>query len=223
MKFSILLAAVALAIPGAGLAQQQPTAPAAPAAPAAPPCSGPEYRTLDFWVGEWVAEWDNPNGSKGTGTNRITRNEHGSCVIAERYRSDDGTLEGFSVSTYRPGLKQWRQKWVDAQGGYFDLVGGPAAAPITLLFENKRVSETQAFQRMIFQDVKPDSFTWRWQKPAKAGIPGPTIGSFAIGERAKRRVPDPDAPRRETCPCCRDCRRTNRPLGVFGGSQPDPT
>ena len=167
MKFSILLAAVFLAIPGPALAQQQP---AAPAAPAVPPCSGPEHRTLDFWVGEWIAEWDNPNGTKGTGTNRITRDEFGSCVITEHYRSDDGTLDGFSVSTYRPGLKQWRQNWVDAQGGYFDLIGGPVnGGDHAFYFETKRLSETQPFQRMIWQDVKPDSFTWRWQLKAKAG------------------------------------------------------
>ena len=135
----------------------------------APPCSGPEYRTLDFWVGDWSAEWTNPDGTKGTGTNKITRNEHGSCVITERYHSNDGTLDGFSVSTYRPALKQWRQTWVDAQGGYFDLVGGPVTdSDHRFYFENKRITEAQPFQRMIFQDVKPDSFTWRWQRRAKA-------------------------------------------------------
>ena len=160
MKRAILSLVAIFAAPAA--AAQSP-------APSAPPCSGPEYRTLDFWVGEWVAEWTNPDGTKGTGKNRITRDEHGNCVITERYHSDDGTLDGFSVSTYRPGLKQWRQTWVDAQGGYFDLIGGPATgSDHNFYFENKRVSEKQQFQRMVFQDVKPDSFTWRWQSRAKS-------------------------------------------------------
>jgi hypothetical protein len=132
-------------------------------------CVGPEFRTLDFWVGEWIAEWTNADGTKGTGTNRITRDEYGQCVITERFRVDDGSFNGFSISTYRPGLKQWRQNWVDDQGGYFDLVGGPVTgADHAFVFENKRIAEPQPYQRMLFQDVKPDSFTWRWQRRAKA-------------------------------------------------------
>jgi hypothetical protein len=134
----------------------------------ATPCQGPEYRALDFWVGEWIAEWE-LQGGKGTGTNRITRDEYGDCVITERFRSDDGSLDGVSISTYRPGTRQWRQTWMDDQGGHFDLFGGPASGTdYAFAIENKRPVETAPFQRMIFQDVKPDSFTWRWQSRAKA-------------------------------------------------------
>jgi len=133
---------------------------------AAPPpaCQTPENRTLDFWVGDWDALDD--KGEK-IGTNRITRDEYGDCVITEHF--DGGGLIGHSVSVYRPGLKQWRQVWVDNQGGYFDLVGGPVSGEDhVFVFENKRVAETQAYQRMIWQDVKKDSFIWRWQRKAKA-------------------------------------------------------
>ena len=143
-------------------------------APTPPPCSGPEHRALDFWVGEWIAEDEQ---GQPIGTNRITRNEYGDCVITEHFRMSDGSLIGHSVSIYRPGLKQWRQNWVDNQNSYFDLVGGPVrGTDHAFFFENKRVTETQAHQRMIFQDVKPDSFTWRWQKRAKPGKPGQTVG-----------------------------------------------
>lgn len=47
------------------LAQSSPTPP--------PPCSTAEYRQLDFWVGEWIATFDNGDGTKGTGKNRIDR------------------------------------------------------------------------------------------------------------------------------------------------------
>jgi len=156
MRKAVLLWA-ALLVPAAAAQAQTP--------PAAPPCSGAENRTLDFWTGEWIAEDQN---GKRIGTNRITRDEYGNCVITEHFRMDDGTLKGHSVSMYRPGLKQWRQNWVDDQGGYFDLVGGPVTGSDHIfVFENKRVTPTQAFQRMIFQDVKPDSFVWRWQNRAK--------------------------------------------------------
>jgi len=156
MKYALFLAA--WLVSGPALAQQ-------PAAPS-PPCKGPEYRTLDFWVGDWIAEDD-----KGVaiGTNRITRDEYGDCIITEHFRMNDGSMVGHSVSTYRPGLKQWRQNWVDSQNGYFDLVGGPVTGSDHIFyFENKRVTDAQPYQRMIFQDVKPDSFVWRWQRKARA-------------------------------------------------------
>lgn len=156
MRTFVTVAAVACSSP---LFAQAP-------APAAPPCSTAEFRTLDFWVGDWIAE---DQQGKRIGTNRITRDEYGDCVITEHFRTDNGSLIGHSVSMYRPGLKQWRQNWVDNQGGYFDLVGGPVTGTDHIfVFENKRVTETQPYARMIWQDVKPDSFTWRWQGKAKA-------------------------------------------------------
>ena len=152
----MLLVSVGVALAAPGIAQQ----------PAPPPCQGSEYRALDFWVGDWVAH---DTEGKAIGSNRITRDEYGSCVITEHFRMTDGSLIGHSVSIYRPGLKQWRQTWVDNQNGFFDLVGGPVSGgDHVFVFENKRVTETQPFQRMIWQDIKPDSFTWRWQNRAKA-------------------------------------------------------
>jgi len=146
------------------LAQSAAQPPAAAASQ--PPCAAPDNRTLDFWVGDWVAH---DSAGQRVGTNKITRDEYGSCVITEHFRLGDGSMIGHSVSIYRPAQKQWRQTWVDSQGSYFDLVGGPVTGSDHIfVFENKRVSDSQPHQRMIFQDVKPDSFTWRWQKRAKA-------------------------------------------------------
>ena len=145
------------------------SAAAAQTAPPANPCTGPEHRTLDFWVGDWIAQDEK---GKVLGINRITRDEYGDCVITEHFRASDGSLIGHSVSMYRPGLAQWRQTWVDNQNGYFDLIGGPVSGTDHIfVLENKRAKENQPFQRMIWQEVKPDSFTWRWQKRDKADQP----------------------------------------------------
>ena len=118
MRSRSVIAIAAIVIPATGTAQQQ-------VATAAPPaCAGPEFRTLDFWVGEWIAEDQQANA---IGTNRITRDEYGNCVITEHFRMNDGSLTGHSVSIYLPKFKQWRQTWVDNQNGYFDLVGGPVS------------------------------------------------------------------------------------------------
>lgn len=147
------------------LALTSPTTAVAQTAPQPPACTGPEYRTLDFWVGDWIAE--DEKGQR-IGTNHITRDEYGDCIITEHFKMDDGTMIGHSVSTYRPGIKEWRQTWVDSQNGYFNLAGGPVKGSDHIFyFENLRLTDKQPYQRMIWQDVKPDSFIWRWQSRTK--------------------------------------------------------
>ncbi len=136
--------------------------------PAQAPCSGPEHRQLDFWVGEWIATWTKPDGSEGRGRNRVTRDEYGSCVIIERFSADDGSLKGVSISTYFTPAREWRQTWMDDRGGYFDLAGGPVQdQPHSFMLETHRRTASAPFQRMIWEEVTPDGFTWRWQgKPS---------------------------------------------------------
>jgi len=154
----ILLAAITAGTSLSTAAFCQNSTPTSP-----PPCSGDEFRQLDFWVGDWNAEWDNPDGSIGHGVNHITRDEFGDCVIYERFNGNG--LVGMSVSTYFAPLGIWRQTWVDDQGGYFALIGGPAGEddPFDFVLTNTRLSENAPFLRMIWQDVTEDSFTWRWQ------------------------------------------------------------
>ena len=47
------------------------------------PCSGPEYRQFDFWIGEWEAF--GPNGQKG-GDSKISLILD-SCIILEEWTS----------------------------------------------------------------------------------------------------------------------------------------
>jgi len=135
------------------------------ATPAAAPktCTDEGYRQLDFWVGDWIAEWGEGKDA-GTGRNSITRDEFGACAIVEHFSADDGTLKGTSISTYRPPTRRWRQTWVDDQGGYFNLAGGPVTGqPHSFELVNERPVPAAPPLRMIWQDIKPDSFTWRWQ------------------------------------------------------------
>ena len=44
-------------------------------------CKDAEYRQLDFWVWEWDLEWDQQDGSTGTGSNIITKTPYDDCVI----------------------------------------------------------------------------------------------------------------------------------------------
>jgi hypothetical protein len=75
---------------------------------------------------------------------------------------EGGPLNGHSVSTYLVRSKNWRQTWVDNQGGYIDLEGGPDGMGNFVLTTLGRPGSAAA-SRMVFTDIKPDSFTWRWQ------------------------------------------------------------
>lgn len=128
------------------------------------PCSAPEYRQLDFWAGEWDLEYDRPDGSVGSATNTITNDEYGPCVVVEKFAMPNG-YKGTSYSIYDREKKQWRQMWVDNQGGTFTLVGGPVSDQAQR-FELRTLEPTgpeQLLRRMIWQDVTGNSLVWRWQ------------------------------------------------------------
>jgi hypothetical protein len=145
-------------------------APATPPPPP-PPCSTAEYRQLDFWVGEWNAEFALPGGKTGHAVNRITRDEYGDCVIAEHFEQKDIAYLGASFSMYDPAKKKWLQTWVDNGGAYISLIGGPVEGrPYSFeLVTTEPKGPKKVYSRMIWQDVKPDSFTWRWQAKQSDG------------------------------------------------------
>jgi hypothetical protein len=134
-----------------------------------PQCTAPEFRQLDFWVGEWDVRWEAaPGQPAGNGANTIRR-DLGNCVIYETFEGgpSTGNLVGYSVSTFHGPTSRWRQTWVDNQGGYFALVGGPMGD--TFVLENSRLSDTAPYLRMVFEDITPTSITWRWQRSTDGG------------------------------------------------------
>ena len=121
---------------------------------------------MDFWVGEWDLSFALANGTTARATNRITKEEFGSCVIAEHFEQADIGFVGASFSSYDRFKKKWVQTWVDNQGGYVTLAGGPIESG-GHSFQLDTVDPRGAAQRhyrMIWQDVTSDSLTWRWQQ-----------------------------------------------------------
>ncbi|GAM98579.1 hypothetical protein U91I_02214 [alpha proteobacterium U9-1i] len=163
MSSHIIAAAAALALAGCASAQAQT------AAPAPPPCTTAEFHQMDFWLGDWDGRWDaSPSMPAGQGRNIITR-EYGGCVIQEAFTGDasTGDLIGHSVSTYDAPSQRWRQTWVDNQGGYYALIGGPEGDDFILHLHRPR--DNVLVQRMVFEDITPQAFTWRWQRTPDAG------------------------------------------------------
>jgi len=131
------------------------------------PCSGPEARQLDFWLGEWDLTWEG-----GHGTNRIGR-RFGDCVIEENFvgQMPNGPYRGFSVSTYDRRAKEWRQTWVDDQGGYLAFRGGPDDDGIMRLYGETLVGSDghEQINRMSWVHVTTDSLDWLWERSFDGG------------------------------------------------------
>jgi hypothetical protein len=82
------------------------------------PCSSPEHRQFDFWLGDWRVQ--KPDGSF-VGMNRITQ-EYAGCVLHEHYMTGRG-YSGESLNVYDASRQVWHQTWVDSGGLLLTLEG----------------------------------------------------------------------------------------------------
>lgn len=133
------------------------------------PCTAPEFRQMDFWLGTWAVRWDaSPGLPAGSGRNTITKTL-GGCVVQEHFEGGPATgqLVGHSVSLYHQPAQRWRQTWVDNQGGYFALVGGSEGERFVLV--SSRLKDGKPAQRMVFEAITAQSLVWRWQVTADEG------------------------------------------------------
>ena len=109
------LAALALACIAPAMAASGATA------ATSPDCVAPEYRQLDFWIGDWdTLEADAPDGPS-IARARVEPIAQG-CAIHELYEQNDG-LVGDSILSYDPVRKQWQQTWVTNRGSIMVLWG----------------------------------------------------------------------------------------------------
>ncbi len=132
------------------------------------PCSSPEASQLDFWVGEWNAEWTDQEGKIQTGSNTITKIFDG-CAVEENFSTGDKSLIGKSLSAYNTVKKMWQQTWVDNSGSYLDFTGGMDGDK--MIFVRKVMNKTgkEVIQRMVFYDITKNSFNWNWESSTDNG------------------------------------------------------
>lgn len=88
------------------------------------PCRSPEFRALDFWVGEWRVR-DTASGRE-VGSSSIQRILD-DCVILENWTGARGHT-GKSFNTIDPATKKWRQTWTDSSAQIYDFTGEPGEA-----------------------------------------------------------------------------------------------
>ncbi|MFT3698565.1 MAG: DUF1579 family protein [Kofleriaceae bacterium] len=133
-------------------------------------CEGPEYRQLDFWVGDWtlnvharskpgVDEWRDTHG-----TQHITRTLQ-NCAIEENFSAlPPIAFAGRSFSMFDAIAKRWRQTWVDDSGSYLAFTGGPEGDGFALYGEPRELGGKPFQMRMVWSKITPTSLRWEWQR-----------------------------------------------------------
>lgn len=153
-----------------------------------PPCSSPEARQFDFWIGEWDLTWPaaqlgGEEGVTGTGTNRIER-LFGDCVIEENFATSDGGFLGRSHSVFDQRTEVWCQTWVDNSGGYIALSGSYDGDTMTLQTQPNISNGETRVNRMVFDDITADSLLWRWQSSTDDGSTWADLWNISYRRRA---------------------------------------
>ena len=141
-----------------------PLASAQNAAPPPAPCSAPEHRQFDFWLGDW--DVSNAAG-KQVGRNTIT-SQHKGCVILENWTGNGG-VTGSSLNVYDAARKKWHQTWVDSSGGLLELEGGFADGRMVLVTVPGPRAAVEPVNRITWQQLPDGRVRQLWESSTDGG------------------------------------------------------
>ncbi len=159
-----LLLAFALCVVLVVALAQESTAAAQPSDTTPPPCSADEYRHFDFWVGEWAVT--QPDGTVA-GENSIQPILNG-CVLLEQWQGAAGST-GKSFNTYDARGGEWRQTWVDANGGRLDLVGGLDGEDMVLSGERPGADGSTVNHEIRWSPLEDSTVRQHWRASRDGG------------------------------------------------------
>ncbi|MEO5947804.1 MAG: hypothetical protein ABIP79_13380 [Chitinophagaceae bacterium] len=100
------------------------------------PCSKPEFRQFDFWVGEWEAFATNGNKSGDSKISIILD----SCVVLEEWTgmpNQGFTFTGKSFNSYNAATRQWQQTWSDNTGNTTEFLRGEGGNGKVIYYADK--------------------------------------------------------------------------------------
>jgi hypothetical protein len=158
-RFISVLVAGTLALPGG-----QSAVLAAQTVAATPPkCDAPEYRQLDFWVGNW----DVATRGRPAGANLVTL-EEGGCLVHEHWTGKQGGT-GQSFNFYNREDRAWHQVWVSNGGEVLDLSGHYADGTLTYLGENRNPNGTTLRHRLSFHANPDGTVRQLWETSSDNG------------------------------------------------------
>lgn len=164
------IAAIGLLIAGVSGAAEAPP----------PPCSAPEHRQFDFWLGSW--EVTSPQGQR-LGINEITR-ELGGCVLHEHWVGGRG-MKGESFNAYDAARRVWHQTWMDDRGTVLLLDGGLREGNMVLEGTLPGPSGKPVRQRITWTPKSPDEVHQHWEAWVDSSASWST-SFLGVYRRAKR-------------------------------------
>lgn len=134
---------------------------------------GAPERDLDFWLGSWRLSWPAEQtggvaGEEGRGSNTIESLWDGR-VLQENFASDGAGFHGKSWSVYHAPSDEWRQTWVDSNGGYLLFRGGAVDGGFELRTDAAERDGKTVVHRMLFHDITAEGLRWDWQRSEDGG------------------------------------------------------
>ena len=131
-----------------------------------PPCTAPEHRQFDFWLGTWDVM--GPNGQQA-GANTI-ESAMGGCVLHEKYTGSSGYY-GESFNVYDANRGVWHQSWVDNTGLLLTLEGSFEDGHMVLAGETVGPDGSVSEQRITWSTVDgdPDRVRQLWESRQDGG------------------------------------------------------
>jgi hypothetical protein len=163
-KASLPLVLISLAVAG-------PIAAQTPAPQPPTPCEqDPNFRQLDFWVGEWsVRPAAAPANAPASALpqSRVEKILNG-CVIFENWLPPGGA-GGKSFNIYNRIKKQWEQTWVDGTGSVVHLTGELKDGNMVYRSEGPGPNGIVRQTRMTFFNLGPDKVRQLWESSTDSG------------------------------------------------------
>lgn len=133
------------------------------------PCSSPQARLFDFWIGEWEVT---ANG-KLAGHNTIT-SILGGCVLLEEYSNAAGTFSGKSFNYYDDAEGKWHQVWVDNTGIRLNLAGNYADGKMVMSGEHVQNGAT-IVDRITWHNNDDGTVRQVWDQSSDNGATWQTV------------------------------------------------
>ncbi len=129
------------------------------------PCSAPEFRQFDFWIGTW----DVTSNGNEAGSNVIEA-KLGGCVLHEHWTGASGNV-GESFNTYDRTTGQWHQTWVDNAGSLLQLDGQFTEGAMQLQGTTRGPDGGEVLQRITWRQVDgdPDHVRQLWESSTDGG------------------------------------------------------
>jgi len=129
------------------------------------PCKeAPEFRGMDFWIGEWEVETAQGNPA-GKSTIELVLD---GCIVLENWTGRNG-YAGKSFNLFHRDSSKWEQLWVDNQGQVTRYEGEAKDGDIYYRTESVAPDGKKTMNRMTFFQKGPDRVRQFGEKSTDGG------------------------------------------------------